>query len=207
MRVSNHRIDARGFNMKKDITYFEEPGAANTDETVRVAVERAVELGIKQIVVASTTGSTGIKVAKAAEGTGIKTIVATLHYGARVEGKWLFEESNLKTLEEMGATVFTQTHPLSGVERSFTDKVGGASRAETIAAVLRSLFGIGFKVAVEITIMAADSGMIPVSDDSEVIAIGGTGTGADVACVIKPGHANSFFKMQIREIIAMPRVK
>jgi len=42
--------------MKKDITYFEEPGAANTDETVRVAVERAVELGIKQIVVASTTG-------------------------------------------------------------------------------------------------------------------------------------------------------
>ncbi|MEA1868766.1 MAG: pyruvate kinase alpha/beta domain-containing protein [Euryarchaeota archaeon] len=193
--------------MRKDITYFEEPGAANTDETVRAAVGRAVELGIKHIVVASTTGSTGIAVAKAAEGTGIKTIVATLHYGARGSEKLLVEESNLKTLEEMGAAVFTQTHTLSGVERSFTDKLGGASRSETIAAVLKSLFGIGFKVAVEITIMAADSGMIPVSDDSEVIAIGGTGTGADVACVIKPGHANSFFEMQIREIIVMPRVK
>ena len=193
--------------MRKDITYFEEPGAANTDETVRAAVERAVELGIKHIVVASTTGSTGIKVAKAAEGTGIKTIVATLHYGARGSEKLLVEESNLQTLKEMGAAVFTQTHTLSGVERSFTDKLGGASRAEVIAAVLRSLFGIGFKVAVEITIMAADSGMIPVSADSEVVAIGGTGTGADVACVIKPGHANGFFKMQIREIIAMPRVK
>ena len=193
--------------MRKDITYFEEPGAANTDETVRAAVERAVELGIKHIVVASTTGSTGIKVAKAAEGTGIKTTVTTLHYGARGSEKLLVEESNLQTLKEMGAAVFTQTHSLSGVERSFTDKLGGASRAETIAAVLRSLFGIGFKVAVEITIMAADSGMIPVSADSEVVAIGGTGTGADVACVIKPGHANGFFEMQIREIIAMPRVK
>jgi len=199
--------------MNREITYFEKAGAVNTDETVRVAVERAVELGIKQIVVASTTGSTGIKVAEAvkaakvAEGTDIKVIVATLHYGARGEGKWLFDEDNLKTLEEMGASVFTQTHTLSGVERSFSGKFGGASRVETIAAVLKSLFGIGFKVAVEITIMAADSGMIPVSKDSEVIAIGGTGTGADVACVIRPGHANSFFDMQIREIIAMPRVK
>nr|QNO44595.1 hypothetical protein FCKFGMDP_00021 [Methanosarcinales archaeon ANME-2c ERB4]QNO44955.1 hypothetical protein PLKAOPFF_00008 [Methanosarcinales archaeon ANME-2c ERB4]QNO45089.1 hypothetical protein EGEJGMJE_00002 [Methanosarcinales archaeon ANME-2c ERB4] len=193
--------------MDKGIIYFEEPGAANTDETVRAAVERASELGIKHIVVASTTGSTGIKVAEAAEGTDIETIVATLHYGARVEGKWLFDDSNLKTLQDMGASVFTQTHTLSGVERSFSDKLGGASRSETIAAVLRSLFGIGFKVAVEITIMAADSGMIPVGNDSEIIAIGGTHAGADVACVIRPGHANSFFDMQVREIIAMPRVK
>jgi len=199
--------------MNREITYFEKAGAVNTDETVRVAVKRAVELGIKHIVVASTTGSTGIKVAeaaKAAEGTeetDIKVIVATIHYGAREEGKWLFDENNLKTLEDMGASVFTQTHTLSGVERSFSGKFGGVSRVETIAAVLKSLFGIGFKVAVEITIMAADSGMIPVSDDSEVIAIGGTGAGADVACVIRPGHANSFFDMQIREIIAMPRVK
>ncbi|RJS72617.1 hypothetical protein CW696_02700 [ANME-2 cluster archaeon] len=193
--------------MNREITYFEQAGAVNTDETVRAAVDRAVELGIKHIVVASTTGSTGIKVAKAAEGTGIKTIVATIHYGAKEEGKWLFDENNLKILQNMGAAVFTQTHTLSGVERSFSDRLGGASRAETIAAVLKSLFGIGFKVAVEVTIMAADSGMIPVGDDSEIIAIGGTHSGADVACVIRPGHANNFFAMQIREIIAMPRVK
>ena len=193
--------------MNREITYFEQAGAVNTDETVRAAVDRAVELGIKHIVVASTTGSPGIKVAKAAEGTGIKTIVATIHYGAKEEGKWLFDENNLKILQNMGAAVFTQTHTLSGVERSFSDRLGGASRAETIAAVLKSLFGIGFKVAVEVTIMAADSGMIPVGDDSEIIAIGGTHSGADVACVIRPGHANNFFAMQIREIIAMPRVK
>jgi len=193
--------------MNREIIYFEQAGAVNTDETVRAAVDRAVELGIKHIVVASTTGSTGIKVAKAAEGTGIKTIVATIHYGAKEEGKWLFDENNLKILQNMGAAVFTQTHTLSGVERSFSDRLGGASRAETIAAVLKSLFGIGFKVAVEVTIMAADSGMIPVGDDSEIIAIGGTHSGADVACVIRPGHANNFFAMQIREIIAMPRVK
>ncbi len=193
--------------MNREITYFENPGAANTDETVKAAARRAIELGIEHIVVASTTGSTGIKVAKATEGTGIKTIVVTLHYGAKEEGKWLFDEKNLEILQKMGATVFTQTHTLSGVERSFSDRLGGASRAETIAAVLKSLFGIGFKVAVEITIMAADAGMVPVGDDVEIIAIGGTHSGADVACVIRPGHANNFFKMQIREIIAMPRLK
>lgn len=193
--------------MNREITYFEKPGAANTDETVKAAVDRAIKLGIEHIVVASTTGSTGIKVAKATEGTGIKTIVVTLHYGAKEEGKWLFDEKNLEILRNMGATVFTQTHALSGVERSFSGKLGGASRAETIADVLKSLFGIGFKVAVEITIMAADAGRIPVGDDVEIIAIGGTHSGADVACVIRPGHANSFFNMQIREIIAMPRLK
>lgn len=193
--------------MNREITYFEKPGEINTDETVRAAADRAVELGIKHIVVASTTGSTGIKVAKAVDGTDIKTIVVTLHYGAKEEGKWLFDEKNLKILEDMGATVFTQTHTLSGVERSLSDQLGGASRVETVAAVLKSLFGIGVKVAVEITIMAADAGMIPVGDDVEIVAIGGTHSGADVACVIRPGHANSFFKMQIREIIAMPRVK
>ena len=193
--------------MNREITYFEQAGAVNTDETIRAAVARAVELGIKHIVVASTTGSTGIKVAKATEGTGIKTIVATIHYGTKEEGKWLFDESNLKILRNMGATVFTQTHTLSGVERSFSDRLGGASRAETIATVLKSLFGIGFKVAVEIALMAADSGMIPVGNNSEIVAIGGTHSGADVACVIRPGHTNNFFAMQIREIIAMPRVK
>lgn len=172
--------------MNREITYFEKPGAANTDETVKAAADRAIELGVKHIVVASTTGSTGIKVAKATEGTDIKTIVVTLHYGAREEGKWQFDEKNLETLQNMGATVFTQTHALSGVERSFSGKLGGTSRTET---------------------MAADAGMVPVGDSAEIIAIGGTHSGADVACVIRPGHANSFFDMQIREIIAMPRLK
>ncbi len=42
-----------------------------------------------------------------------------------------------------------------------------------ISDALRSLFGKGFKVAIEVAIMAADSGHIPVSNNNEIIAIGG----------------------------------
>lgn len=49
--------------MRKSITYFERPGPENTDETIRLAYERAAELGITDIVVASTHGGTALKTA------------------------------------------------------------------------------------------------------------------------------------------------
>jgi hypothetical protein len=51
--------------------------------------------------------------------------------------------------------------------------------------------------------MAADGGLLPT--DSEIIAIGGTGTGVDTAIVLKATHQGNFFDMRIHEIIAMPR--
>jgi hypothetical protein len=65
------------------------------------------------------------------------------------------------------------------------------------------LFGQGIKVCVEVTIMAADAGLIPM--DSEIIAIGGTAWGADAAVVLEPAHMTNFFDLKIKEIIAMPR--
>jgi hypothetical protein len=65
-----------------------------------------------------------------------------------------------------------------------------------ISDTLRSLFGKGFKVAIEFAIMATDSGYTPVSDEQEVIAIGGTRCGADVALVLKPTHSGDFFSLK-----------
>jgi hypothetical protein len=62
--------------------------------------------------------------------------------------------------------------------------------------------GEGTKVCVEITLMAADAGLIPV--DKDIIAIGGTGRGADTALRIRPAHAAKFFELKIREVIAKP---
>ena len=64
-----------------------------------------------------------------------------------------------------------QSHILSGLERSITAKFSGVSHAEVLAEGLRSLFGVGMKVAVECAIMAADSGAIPFE---KTIAVGGT---------------------------------
>jgi hypothetical protein len=63
--------------------------------------------------------------------------------------------------------------------------------------------GEGIKVAVEIAVMAADAGLVPT--DQEIIAVGGTGGGADSAIVLKAAHMNNFFDLEIREIIAKPR--
>jgi hypothetical protein len=95
----------------------------------------------------------------------------------------------------------------SGVERAIQKRIGGASRADVISDTLRAVFGKGFKVAIESAMMAADSGHIPVSKDTEIIAIGGTRQGADVSVVLRAAHSFDFFGNQVREIIAMPRAK
>jgi len=47
--------------MEVRTVYFEKPGKENTDETLRLARERAEQLGIRNVVVASYTGYTALK--------------------------------------------------------------------------------------------------------------------------------------------------
>ena len=46
------------------ITYFTRPGKENTDPTLKIAKERAAQLGIRQVLVASTGGDTGRRAAE-----------------------------------------------------------------------------------------------------------------------------------------------
>jgi len=193
--------------MEKPIIYLESTGKENTQLVIDAAIKRAQELEIKQIVVASTTGYTALEMAKAAKGKNLNVICVSYQYGVKGDGKWEMDLDTLKELQNMGVEVVVQSHLFSGIERAISNKLGGASRVDVISNALRSLFGQGFKVVVEITMMAADSGKIPVSSETEVIAIGGTGHGADVAVVIRPSHSQKFFDAQIREIIAMPRIR
>uniref|UniRef100_A0A7J2TJA7 Pyruvate kinase C-terminal domain-containing protein n=1 Tax=Archaeoglobus fulgidus TaxID=2234 RepID=A0A7J2TJA7_ARCFL len=189
--------------IERKIVYFEKPGAQNTDITLKLAFERAKELGIKYIVVASSYGDTAKKALEFLEGD-MKLVVVTYHTGFIEEGKNTMDAETEQFLKSRGATIVRQSHVLSGIERSISRKLGGVSRVEAIAEALRSLFGHGLKVCVEIAIMAADSGAIPIT---EVVSIGGRARGADTAVVIRPAHMNNFFDAQIKEIICMPREK
>jgi hypothetical protein len=60
------------------------------------------------------------------------------------------------------------------------------------------------KVACEIAAMAADAGLV--RTDEEIIAIGGTGRGADTAVVIQPEYTHRFFNLKVKEIICKPRL-
>jgi hypothetical protein len=188
--------------LEKSITYFEKPGEENTAAVIEAVKIRALELGIKEVVLASTSGKTGVAMAEALQEEDIKLIVVTHQYGTTEEGKWDMESQYVSSLNEMGVEIISQSHILSGVEKSLSRDTGGISRIEIVADTLRKLFGKGFKVAVEIVLMAADSGALTM--EGEVIAVGGTAYGADVACVIKPAHSNNFYGLQIREIICMP---
>jgi uncharacterized protein len=187
--------------------YFDAPGKQNTPDCTRFAIERAKELGLSRIVVASTSGETALAFLEAMKGSGLKLIVVTHVVGFSKPGEWEFSPSAAETLLSAGALVITGTHSLSGLERSFSrsQKVGGGSRTEAVAETLRRVIAVGLKVAVECVLIAADQGAVDV--EKEVIAVGGTYSGADTVCVIRPSHTASFFDLQVREIVAMPRVR
>ncbi|WP_202319754.1 pyruvate kinase alpha/beta domain-containing protein [Archaeoglobus neptunius] len=188
---------------EKKIVYFDKPGKENTETTLRLAIERARELGIRFLVVASSYGETALKALDMIDEK-TQLVVVTYHTGFVREGENTMPPDLEDELRRRGVKLVRQSHILSGLERSISRKLGGVSRTEAIAETLRSLFGHGLKVCVEITIMAADSGAIPIE---EVVAVGGKSRGADTAVVIRPAHMNNFFDMEIREIICMPRFK
>jgi len=190
--------------VSRSIVYFNQPGVDNTDEVVEIVHKRLKEGDIRSVIVASSSGATGLKFAKKmARETNL--VIVSNHPGSSAPGVWNFDLNILKELESMGCRVVRQSHVLSGLERSITSKFSGASHTEVLAEALRSLLGVGMKVAIECAIMAADSGTIPID---KTIAVGGTSTergkGADCAVVVWPSHFNNFFDFRVLEILAKP---
>jgi hypothetical protein len=186
--------------VNRSILYFNKPGSEDTDEVIEIVFRRWKEGDIKSVVVASSRGKTGLKFAKKiAQETNL--VIVTSHPGYSAPGVWNFDPKALKELESLGCKVVKQSHILSGLERSISNKFSGVSHTEVLAEALRSLFGVGMKVAIECTIMAADSGAIPIE---KTIAVGGTGNGADCAIVVWPSHFNNFFDFRVLEILAKP---
>jgi hypothetical protein len=182
---------------------FERAGKRNTDDTLRIAKERALALGIKQIVVASTHGYTASKAHALCAPADIQVIAISICHSWEGEG-WVMSVGERADLEELGVVVHTGIHALGdGVGSAFSEKHGGRVPEEIVRDTLYR-FSQGMKVAVECLLMAADAGLLDM--DHEVIAIGGTGEGADTAIVCKPAYPRTFHKLEIREVLAKPRI-
>ncbi|HDN79623.1 MAG TPA: hypothetical protein ENG33_04055 [Chloroflexi bacterium] len=182
--------------------YFDKPGSQNTLRTLEIAKRRAEELGIRNIVVATTTGETGVLAARLFQGYNL--VVVTHSTGFRKPDFQELTEENRQAIEELGGRILTCVHAFGGIGRAIRRKLNTYQAEEIIAYALR-IFGEGVKVAVEIAMMAADAGLI--RTDEEAIAIAGTGRGADTALVLRPAHTQSFFDLRILEILAKPRLK
>jgi len=192
--------------VEQKITYFEKPGGEeNTEKTMSLARARAKELGIKTVVVASTVGGTAVKAVDVFKG--YKVIVVTHVAGMREPNTQEFTEENRKIVAEKGGILVTAAHAFGAIHRSLgatgAPPVPTSAVGDIIAMTLRN-FGQGMKVACEIAAMAADAGLV--RTDEEIIAIGGTGRGADTAVVLQPSYTHRFFNLRVKEIICKPRL-
>ncbi|MCK4627223.1 MAG: hypothetical protein KAV00_18060, partial [Phycisphaerae bacterium] len=169
---------------------------------IQVVKERCEELGIEHVVVASDSGATALALAEVL-GESVTLVAIPEHAGYVGGDEPSLKGDTRKKLEDKGVKVLICAHALSGVARSISTKFGGVSHVEMIAHTLRRFGGDGIKVAVEVAVMAADAGLVPT--DREIIAVGGSGGGADVAIVLKAAHMTNFFDLEIREILAKPR--
>ncbi len=185
--------------MELKTVYFDNPGTENTDAVLRIAQQRAEELGIKTILVASTKGDTAVKAVDIFQG--LKVIVVTHVTGMREPNTQEFTEESRKIVESKGGIVLTAAHAFSGLSAAMRNKYNTYVLGMIIADTLR-IFGQGMKVACEITLMAADCGLA--NTDEDVISIAGTARGADTAIVLKPANTHNFFDLKVREILCKP---
>jgi hypothetical protein len=175
--------------VERKVEYFTDPGSQNTEKVIEAVKNRIISGGGRTIVVASTSGETAVNFAK--------------------------------KLKEVAAVIAVSHEEMKPIHRRQIIEYGGKSVDKTHLAlhgkgtddVRRSFytFGQGFKVAVEVILIAADKGEINLYED--VIGVGGTGRGADTAIMARATTSREIFtedeskKLEIREILAMPSKK
>ncbi len=180
--------------MEEKIAYFKKGGKGCTDDALMIAKEYCETHNTDSIVVASTTGYTAEKAADIFENKNL--VIVTHVYGFRKSNSVEFPEDLRKALRDRGVKMITAAHAMGGVNNLADSSIGSI-----IANTLRT-FSQGTKVCLEIAAEAADSGHVNTKD--EIIAIGGTGRGADTVMVIKPEISRRFFDMEVKKILALP---
>ncbi len=181
------------------ITYFERPGKHNMERTLQIARERAEQLGLRQVVIATTGGETGKRATEVFQGYHL--VVVTHSTGSSEPNVQELTDENKEAILAGGARLLTCQHAFAGVNRAIRRKLNTYQVDEIIAYTLR-IFGEGMKVACEITLMSADAGLIRTGEP--VLAIGGTGRGADTAVILRGANADDFFDLRVNEILCKP---
>jgi hypothetical protein len=186
--------------MERSIMYFDVKGKVNTGQALAIARDRARELAIHQVLVASTHGRTALQAAEVFQGTGVELIAVSISAAFDDMG-WTLAPGERRALEEKGVRVLTSQHALAdGITEGF---FGECTPGNLVANVLR-WFSQGMKVAVETSIMALEAGFLAAGTD--VIAVAGTDEGADTAIVIRPAFARHVKDVRICEILCKPRL-
>ncbi len=188
--------------MEKRVVYFEKPGKDNTASCLDVVKEALSGNMYRHVVVASTTGETGLLFSDALKDLGLNIVVVTHSSGFKEPNTTEIPAEVRRDIERKGAKVFTGPMLTHSIETAFSSKFNGLYPTLIVAQVLRR-FGEGTKVCCEIVMMAVDGGLVP--EGEEVIGVAGTAWGADTVLVLRSAASKRFFDLKVLEILAKPR--
>ena len=191
-------------DLKVEVTYFEKGGPTNTDIALEIAKKYADELGIKDIILASTEGGVAEKVAVVFDPNKYNlVIISHAYYFTGNKLRQEFPVDKMEALIEKGLKIHCGTHAMSGIERCIRLKKEPWQFVDLYAKMIGWHLSQGIKVCIEITATTCDAGLIP-DLDRDVICVGGTGRGADTVCLIKPAPTSEFKKLRVKAIFAKP---
>jgi hypothetical protein len=188
--------------MEKKVIYFEKPGRENTSACLEVVKQSLDENGYKHLVIATTTGETGMLFSEVLKGKGVNLVVVTHSSGYKEPNTFEMPLKTKEAIELNGARVYTGSMLTHSIETAFSSKFNGLYPTIIVAQALRR-FGEGAKVRCEIVMMAVDAGLMP--EGEEVLAVAGTARGADSVMVLRSAASKRFFDLKVLEILAKPR--
>jgi len=172
--------------VERPCRYFENPGSKNTEAVLEAVSRRVGEGDLRVVVVSSTSGKTGLMFVEALRE---KASVIVVSY------EKLRPEFRERILELGGSIIEESDLPL---HKRGMDKVRNTLY----------MLGQGFKVAVEVILIAVDKDLV--KPRQIVIGVGGTSRGVDTAIVAKASSSKDMLgpdvgrRLEVREVLAMP---
>lgn len=194
----------------KSVFYFDVCGQVNTEKALQLAIERARELKVEKLVVASETGLSALKATEMLHGSGIDLIVVTSAAGTKIENTIIGDlkigipdREILGQLESSGATVVRATDPLYNIGAAIEHR--GFPTLGTLIRICFKMVSSGTAVCVAAALMATDGGVL--IEGEEIVVVAGSWVGLDTALVLQTANSVNLLKgaVQIREVICKPR--
>jgi len=188
--------------VRREVWYFREIGPKNTPACLELLDKAAAE-GFQHFVVASTTGDSGVQMARRLTGKALNLVVVGHSVGFKGPNIDEFLPEHQEEITRLGGKVLKATILTHSLETSLADQFKGSAPTLLIANTLRRL-GQGLKVCCEIVMEAVDAGLIP--EEIEVVAAAGSARGWDTVAILKSAASKRFLKLSVLEIWAKPRV-
>lgn len=188
--------------MQRLVEYFEKPGYHNTGTCLDILYKLVNEEGYKKVVVASTSGATGIAAARILADQDIDLVVIAHSVGFLEPNQDQFSEDYYEEIKRLGGQVYKGTILTHSIETALAKEFSGVYPTLLVASTLRRL-GQGMKVCCEIVMEAVDAGLV--TEGQDVVAMAGTAKGADTIAIIKAAASKRFLDLFVSQIVAKPK--